>query len=104
MKWLLIDFDEKLCHVRKIKGLAKHQTANEEAKKKIKAYLHNIDNQYDKIQEEAVIEDFAGVLHGNHKELNAIQKLTGYEVTSYLKQEIKYSKVLSKHMELVREE
>ena len=79
-------------------------SASEEQKKKIYIHLMDINNQYEKVQEEAVIEEFAGVLHGEHKDLNAIQKQTGYEITSYGRKEIKFSKVLTKHIELVKEE
>ena len=79
-------------------------SASEEQKNKIYTHLMDISNQYEKFQEDAVIKEFAGVLHGEHKDLNAIQKKTGYEITSYRRKEIKFSKVLKKHIELVKEE
>ena len=39
-----------------------------------------------------------------HKELNWIQKMTGYEDTAFVRREIWYSKLRTKHLDLVREE
>ena len=78
--------------------------ASEEQKKKIYTHLMDISNQYEKVQEDAIIKEFAGVLHGEHKDLNAIQKQTGYEITLYKRKEIKFSKVLTKYIELIKEE
>ena len=39
-----------------------------------------------------------------HKRCNAVQSEKGSENTAFMRQEIKFSKVLSKHIELVREE
>ena len=72
-------------------------------KKKIYTQLMDISNQYEKVQEGTVIKEFVGVLHGEHKDLNEIQKQTGYEITSCRRQEIKFVKVLIKHIELVKE-
>ena len=76
----------------------------EDAKKKIHTYLVDKRKQYEKVQEEEVIGEFASVLYSKHKDINAIQKQTGYKTTSYGKKDMIFSKVLTKHIELVREE
>ena len=40
----------------------------------------------------------------NHKPFNMIQSQISYELTTYQRHEIRYSKVITKHIDLVREE
>ena len=53
---------------------------------------------------DAEVEKLAVKLHEPHKAPNAIQRETGYRDTAFTNQEIKFSKVLSKHIELVKSE
>ena len=73
-------------------------------KQKITQHLTKDEFRFETLENNKVVEELAGRLHLQHKNLNAIQKQKGYETTSFLKEEIKFSKVITKHMQLVKDE
>ena len=50
------------------------------------------------------METLAQTLNKEHKELNNIQKMNGYETTPYLRKKIKFSRVSTQHIMLVKNE
>ena len=67
-------------------------------------HLTNENSQFESVRRNEITEGLASILHNDHKEDNAIQKQAGIDTTAYGRREIKYSRCLTKHMNLVRAE
>eukprot|EP00560_Eucampia_antarctica_P002894 CAMPEP_0197840184 /NCGR_PEP_ID=MMETSP1437-20131217/45456_1 /TAXON_ID=49252 ORGANISM="Eucampia antarctica, Strain CCMP1452" /NCGR_SAMPLE_ID=MMETSP1437 /ASSEMBLY_ACC=CAM_ASM_001096 /LENGTH=226 /DNA_ID=CAMNT_0043449749 /DNA_START=1145 /DNA_END=1822 /DNA_ORIENTATION=- len=74
------------------------------ARQQIKQHLITDDSRFETILRNTEIENLTTAMNKPHKRCNAIQSEKGSENTAFMRQEIKFSKVLSKHIELVREE
>ena len=78
---------------------------NSSVKKRIKEKLTSDADQFETLRKDEVINSLATVMNQeNHKPFNVIQSQIGYELTTYQRREIRYSKVITKHIALVREE
>ena len=67
---------------------------------------HLIDDttQFDTTIRNEVTETLASILHKPPKPDNAIMKLSGVDATPHGRREVRYSKCLKKHIELIRSE
>ena len=73
---------------------------------KIKIHLTQDAYRFKNVGKNSMVEDLAFVMNNDDDEcrLNVIQKETSYETTAYLRGEIKFSRVLKKHISLVMRE
>ena len=76
----------------------------DDSRQKIKQHLLKDDLRFETILRNTEIEKLTAAMNKPHKRCNAIQSEKGAENTAFTRQEIKFSKVLTKHIELVREE
>ena len=73
-------------------------------RKKICAYLADRNKQFKSVRQQEEVESLSRAMSGQHKNLNRIQRMTGYEDTLFAQREIWYSKLRTKHIDLVRAE
>ena len=77
---------------------------NQLVRRQIKQHLVKVDPRYETVLLNAQIEQLVVAMHQLHKRCNAIQNEVGSENTAFMRQEIKFSKVLINHIALVRDE
>ena len=78
--------------------------SNSSARQQIKQHLLKEDLRFETVLRNTEIGNLVSAMNKPHKRCNAIQSEKGVENTAFMRQEIKYSKVLTKHIDLVRDE
>ena len=78
--------------------------ANVNERKYILDHLTQDDNRYESVLRLAEVKSLRTNINQPCKAPNAIQKQAGYQNISFMRQEIKFSKVLTKHIQLVQSE
>ena len=77
---------------------------NDDSRQNIKQHLLKDDLRFETILRNTEIEKLTAAMNKPHKRCNAIQSEKGAENTAFTRQEIKFSKVLTKHINLVHDE
>ena len=77
---------------------------NQNERKKILDHLTQDNNRYESVLRLTEVESLQTKLDQPCKAPNAIQKQTGYQDTPFMRLEIKFSKVLTKHIPLLQSE
>ena len=78
--------------------------ASKDVRDKIYSHLIYDASQFDTVQRTEETRAMAAALHQPIKPLNAIQRMTGIETTPHARREIKYTKCLTKHIDLLQTE
>ena len=77
---------------------------NQLVRRQIKQHLVKVDSRYETMLLNAQIEQLVVAMNQPRTRCNAIQNEVGSENTAFMRQEIKFSKVLTNHIALVRDE
>ena len=78
--------------------------ATEDVRKQIYSHLVTEASQFNAVQRMETTTALAFVQNQPNKPLNAIQRMSGIEITPHARREIKYTKCLTKHIDLLRAE
>ena len=77
---------------------------SEDVRKRIHSHLISDNKQFDTFIQTNTTGALEAILNQPHKPPNTIQKMTGIDTTPHAKREIKYTKCLTKHINLIQAE
>ena len=77
---------------------------SDDIRRQVWHHLTDDTTQFDTTMRNEVTESLASILHKPPKPDNAIMKISGVDATPNARREVRYSKCLKKHIELIRSE